>query len=136
MILHEYQNKQIVEEFVQNLGTLQLQNQISWKRVNDIQLKTETNQGEFNFYVHKNFTIKGWNITPGFFEIVTDGIKLNLYLSEYTTLKDLAEKLIEEYFHDLKGDNDEATQKLSEFTKSMSIEVFREHRLNNILENK
>ena len=105
MILHETKNKQIVEEFVQNLVTLQLQDQINWKRINDIQLKTENNHGEFNFYVHKNFTIKGWKITPGYFEIVTGGIKLNLYLPEYPTLKDLADKLIEVYFCDLQGDN-------------------------------
>ena len=136
MILHETKNKQIVEEFVENLVTLQFQDQIKWKRINDIQLKTENKHGEFNFYAHKNFTIKGWKISPGYFEIVAGGIKLNLYLSEYPTLKDLADKLIEVYFCDLKGDNDEATDKLSEFCKSMSLEVFRENRLNKILENK
>jgi hypothetical protein len=67
---------------------------------------------------------------------VTGGIRLNLHLSDYPKLKALAEKLIDEYFlHDLKEDNDEATKKLSEFTKSMSIEVFRDNRINKILEN-
>jgi hypothetical protein len=136
MILHEHQNKQIIEEFVKNLGDTQLQNLIPWKRLSSIQLKAENKEGEFNFYAHKSFTIKGWIISPGFFEIVTGGLRLNLHLSDYPKLKDLAEKLIDEYFlQDLKEDNDEATKKLSEFTKSMSIEVFRDNRINNILEN-
>ena len=136
MILHEQQNKQIVEEFVKNLEDIHLLRLIPWKRVSTIQIKAENEEGELNFYVHKSFTIKGWTISPGFFEIVTGGIRLNLHLSDYPKLKELAENLIDEHFlHDLKEENDEATQKLSEFTKSMSIEVFRDNRINKILEN-
>jgi len=134
MILHEQQNKQILQELTQNLLQLNRNEQLNWERKNTIQLQSKTQLGEINFYAHKTFSIKGWSITPGYFDIETQGLKLNMYISEFNELKDLADELIITYLNDLQEDNHEATKKLLNFSKSFSIESFRDNRIEKLLE--
>ena len=136
MILHEERNKQIIEELVQNIIQLENNQQLKWNRISSIQIRTTTDQGQITFYAHQKFSLKGWEISPAFFELHTKNLKLNLYLNEYPKLSDLGKTLIDRYLSDLTGNNEEATQELLAFSKSLSKEVFRDLRIKDILENK
>jgi hypothetical protein len=58
---------------------------------------------------------------------------INIFISEYPKLKEMAEQLVQMNFKDLEEDNLKATQKIAEFSKSISLENYRNEQINKIL---
>jgi hypothetical protein len=126
-------NKELINQICDNMYEHHVHGRLIWKRDNQIKISISNENGEFSFYVTKNFKLTGWEITPSYFTVKIEDITINIFLSEYPKLKEMAEQLIQMNFKDLEEDNLKATQKISEFSKSISLENYRNEQINKIL---
>lgn len=126
-------NKEIIDIIYNQLIENHLSNRIEWIRKNPVHIKFETSNGELSFYVNKTFKLSGWEVTPAYFTLQIDEIVINLFLSDFPQLKDMANELTNTHFSDLKEDNNKSTEKILEFSRSISLESYRDTKINKIL---
>jgi len=135
MILHEI-NKQILENLCDNIRENHINKRLNWYRKSPTQVSFKNEVGEVTFNFNKFFTVQhGWAYNPGFWTLKVGDLTLNLHFTEYNILKEISEDIIKNELEDLSEENLKATEKLKEFTKSMSIEHLREKKIETLLGN-
>ncbi len=126
-------NKKIIEQICGDLHEHHKQNRLEWKRKDPTKISIENQNGEISLIVIKQFKLTGWEVSPAYFSLKIDDIIVNIFLSEFPNLKVMAEELVKKHFQDLDEDNQKATDKILEFSKSLSLENYRERKINKIL---
>ena len=119
MILHVFKkdknnnmyNKELINQICDAMYEHHVHGRLIWKRDNQIKISISNENGEFSFYVTKNFILTGCEFTPVYFTLKIEDIQINFFISEYPKLKEMAEQLIQMNFRDLEEDNLKTTKK-------------------------
>jgi hypothetical protein len=133
--------KDSIQDLIENLVKSTLNEQITWTLPTNgpnNRVEVVVDDVLFSFYVNWKLEIEtGWTMSKGWISIKDEksNFELTVYSFNFTELlTQLHEYLCDLYFNNLKPSDQPIIDRVSEITKKISIQEWRNNKINNILD--